>query len=123
MATIVHFDIGAEDPQRAKEFYEGLFNWRIVLLTGPVDYYWIETGDIDGEYGLTGGIAKREPSDQGILNFIGVTSIDKYIKKVEELGGEVIESKKVVPGSGCLAICRDTEKNVFGLWQDDMSAI
>jgi len=29
MPTIVHFDIAADNPQRAKEFYELLFGWKM----------------------------------------------------------------------------------------------
>ena len=123
MVSIVHFDIGADDPSRAKGFYEGLFNWKIDFLEGPDDYYMIETGGINGEFGITGGISKRENPDLNIIPFIGVPSIDKYVEKVEELGGSVIEAMKVVPGSGYLAVCKDTENNIFGLWQEDMSAI
>ncbi|WP_418888336.1 hypothetical protein, partial [Maribacter arcticus] len=29
MASIIHFDISAEDVLRAKSFYENLFGWKI----------------------------------------------------------------------------------------------
>ncbi|MFC1938880.1 VOC family protein [Chloroflexota bacterium] len=29
MPTIVHFDISADDVERAKKFYEGLFDWKM----------------------------------------------------------------------------------------------
>ena len=28
MPTIVHFDLPTDDPERAKKFYEELFNWK-----------------------------------------------------------------------------------------------
>lgn len=51
MATIVHFDITAEEPERAKKFYEELFEWKINLLPGPENYYLIETKDLSGVKG------------------------------------------------------------------------
>ena len=49
MPTIVHFDIASDDPQRAKEFYQSLFNWEIASPPGMTDYYLIETKDLDGK--------------------------------------------------------------------------
>ena len=59
MATIVHFDIAADDPQRAKNFYESLFGWKIEQPPGPMEYYLIETEDLNGVPGLGGGMGKR----------------------------------------------------------------
>lgn len=123
MPTIVHFDISADDIERAKEFYEELFEWKIASIPGPVPYYLIETTDVDGKESVGGGIAKRGAPEQKITNFIGVDSIDEYIVKVEILGGRVIEPKWAVPGWGYLAVCLDTENNTFGLWGEDKAAI
>lgn len=68
MPTIVHFDIAADEPERAKRFYEKLFDWKIELLPGPVPYYLIETTDLDGKEGVGGGIAKRGTPEQKIRN-------------------------------------------------------
>ena len=116
MATIVHFDIAADDPQRAKKFYESLFAWKMENPLGMTDYYLIETEDLDGNKGIGGGLGKRgDPSQR-------ITSYEKYSKKVEELGGTLVQPKMTVPGWGYLAICIDTEGNTFGLWQDDKNA-
>jgi len=123
MATIVHFDISADKPKRAKEFYEKLFGWKITLLPGPMDYYLIETIDLEGKKGIGGGMSQRTAeSKNGITNFIGVSSIDESIKKLTELGGKVIIPKQVVPGFGYNALCTDTENNLFGLFQEDTNA-
>lgn len=119
MPTIVHFDIAADDPERAKKFYEELFNWKIELLPGPINYYLIETTDLNGKKGIGGGMATREKPEQKITNFIGVNSMDDYIVKVEKLGGKVIEPKAAIPGWGYLAVCLDTENNLFGLWEEN----
>ena len=39
MATIIHFDVSADNPMRAKGFYEKLFDWKFELLPGPMNYY------------------------------------------------------------------------------------
>ena len=108
--------------ERAKEFYGELFDWKIELLPGPVPYCLIQTTDLDGNEGVGGGLAKRNTPGQGITNFIGVSSVDEYIARIEKLGGKVIEPKMAVPGWGYLAVCLDTENNTFGIWEEDENA-
>jgi uncharacterized protein len=122
MPTIVHFDIAADEPERAKKFYESLFGWKMEGPPGMADYYLIETRDLDGNKGVGGGLGKRGEPSQRITTYIGVDDIDKYSKMVEELGGKVVQPKMTVPGWGYLASCMDTEGNVFGLWQDNKTS-
>ena len=122
MPTIVHFDITAENPERAQKFYKGLLDWKIERPPGPMDYYLIETADLDGKSGVGGGLGKRQDGGQGIMPYIGVNSVDEYADKVVRLGGRVTQSKMAVPGWGYLAVCLDTENNAFGLWEDDQGA-
>ena len=122
MPAIVHFDISADDIERAKGFYQGLFNWKIENFPGPTEYYMVETTTSAGEKGITGGIAKREKAYQKITNFIEVPSIDEYMARVEKLGGKIIEPKATVPTVGYIAGCLDTEDNVFGLIEIDPNA-
>ena len=123
MAAIVHFDIGADDLDRAKKFYEELFNWKIASMPGLSNYYEITTSDIHGVHSIGGGLTKREkPLQNGITNFIGAVSINETIAKLDKLGGKIIQSKQAIPGYGYVAVCTDTENNVFGLFEDDKNA-
>jgi predicted enzyme related to lactoylglutathione lyase len=119
MPTIVHFDIPADNPERAKSFYAKLFGWKFERPMEAMEYYLVETEDLEGKLGPGGGLGKRNTADQKIVNYIGVSSVDEYLLKVEKLGGKVLMPKTVVPGWGYLAICMDTENNTFGLWEDD----
>ena len=116
MATITHFMIPAEDLERAKKFYTEIFGWKIKKLPGPMEYYEIETD------GLGGGMARKDNPDEKITNYIDVPSIDKYAAKIEKLGGKITVPKAAVLGTGYVAICMDTENNVFGLWETDENA-
>jgi hypothetical protein len=58
MPTVVHFDVAADNPERAKKFYEGLFDWKNENPPGMTDYYLIETKDLNG--GIS-AIDKYEP--------------------------------------------------------------
>lgn len=94
MSTIVHFDVPVDDIKRAKNFYEKLFNWKIEKMPGPMEYYGITTTDEKGKIAIDGGMGIRGQPEQNIINYIGVPSIDEYIKKIEELGGKIIMKKK-----------------------------
>jgi len=122
MPTIVHFDIAADDPLRARRFYETVFGWKMETPPGMNDFYLIETQGLDGSKGVGGGLGKRGEPSQRITSYIGVDSIDEYSKKVLETGGSITLPKTLVPGWGYLANCLDTEGNAFGLWQEDKEA-
>ncbi|MFZ3384706.1 MAG: VOC family protein [Candidatus Methanoperedens sp.] len=122
MPTIVHFDLPADDVERAKKFYEKLFDWKFEKVPMPTPYYLIETADLEGNPGVRGGMGKRGMPGQHISNYIGVPSVDDYLAKVTKLGGNIIMQKTAVSGWGYLAICVDTENNTFGLWEEDRNA-
>ncbi len=122
MPTITHFNVPADDVERAKKFYTELFGWKIEKLPGPMEYYGISTTNEKGEEGLGGGMSKREDPHETITNYVAVPSIDEYAAKVEKLGGKMVTPKMSVPGYGYLAVCLDTEHNVFGLWETDEHA-
>jgi len=44
MPRVVHFEIHADDPQRAANFYQGVFGWDIKKWEGPEDYWLVTTG-------------------------------------------------------------------------------
>jgi uncharacterized protein len=139
MPTIVHFEIPADDVERAKKFYTDLFGWKIEKMpstsmdnnskltsaaTGqPIEYWLIRTTDDKGNKASVGaGMMKRQMPEHHITNYINVNSIAEYTSKVEELGGKVFASKHTVPGMGYFALCCDTENNVFAIWESDESA-
>ncbi|NYT05449.1 MAG: VOC family protein [Methanomicrobiales archaeon] len=122
MPTIVHFDLPADDPKRARTFYTELFGWKFNAIPGMDDFYLIETDQPDGSPGLGGGMGKRGSPDQRITTYIGVPSVDATAEKVQRLGGTITLPKTAVPGWGYLAVCIDTEGNTFGLWEENPEA-
>ncbi len=129
MPTIVHFEISSDDVERSKLFYKELFGWSIEKWPGSenaaqgMEYLMITTTDQKGNRSLTGGMMKRQnPQQQGITNYIDVNSIDEYSVKIEKLGGKIVVPKMPVPGMGYFAVCLDTEKNTFAIWETDSNA-
>ena len=119
MPTIVHFDIPADNIERAKKFYEDLFDWKIEPVPGPMEYFNISTKTEDGKEGVGGGMGQRREGNTGITNYIGVPSIDEYIEKAIKFGAKIIMPKTTIPGFGYLAIFLDSENNSIGLWETD----
>lgn len=114
MPTVTWFEIPATDTGRAKEFYQSLFGWNIRPFPAEFkdDFWMVETG---GEVG--GDLFRREAPGQQMMIYIDVPSIEAYLQRVVDLGGQVIAGKTKVPGMGYLAVCEDTEMNRFGLWE------
>jgi predicted enzyme related to lactoylglutathione lyase len=125
MPTIVHFEIPADDAERSRKFYSDLFGWKIEKWPGMesgMEYWTINTTDNEGGKAVGGGMMKRQNPQQGITNFIDVTSVDEYSAKVQSLGGKIVAPKQAVPTMGFFAVCLDTENNTFGIWETNPNA-
>jgi predicted enzyme related to lactoylglutathione lyase len=129
MARVVHFEVHAEEPQRAIAFYETALGWTFSELV-PGEYWLINTG-ADGEPGINGGLIKRKgagPEPDAKLPVIAyvctvqVKALDTYLQAVVNAGGTVVVPRHAVPGVGWSAYAKDTEGNIFGLHQPDREA-
>ena len=58
MPRVVHFEIQAENPERAARFYTAVFGWTIRKWDGPLEYWLVTTGPAD-ERGIDGGLLIR----------------------------------------------------------------
>ncbi|NQV38063.1 MAG: VOC family protein [Candidatus Marinimicrobia bacterium] len=121
MGRVVHFEIAADDMERAVKFYKEVFGWDIKKWGGPIDYWLTTTGD-DDTPGINGGILPRDPNYPGVMNTIAVESVDKAVAVIEKNGGNIIAPKAPVPGVGWFAYFADTEGNVQGIMEDDPEA-
>jgi predicted enzyme related to lactoylglutathione lyase len=120
--TIVHFEIPADDVEKLRKFYSGLFGWKIEKMPGPVEYWGIATVPVNEKGmpqrpGVNGGMMKRQNPEHKPVNYIAVESVDEYVKKIEALGGRVIVPKMEVPGIGWWALALDPEGNQFAILQ------
>jgi uncharacterized protein len=113
---LVHFELPAEDAQRATQFYSSLFGWQFKGWEGPVEYHMTEAG---GEPG--GAVFPSDSAQMGPIVYFDTDDIDASVAKVRELGGEA-EDKQPIPGVGWFARAKDTEGNAISLFQGDESA-
>lgn len=110
MPRVVHFEIPADDPGRAIEFYRKVFGWKIDKWEGPFDYWLVTTGEED-EPGINGAIMSRG-MDGIVKNAIAVDSVDECVQKIEAAGGKMSMKKSAIPGVGIIAEFKDTEGNI-----------
>jgi predicted enzyme related to lactoylglutathione lyase len=119
---VVHFEIQADDVNRAKNFYKKAFGWEINQMMkaeeGGMDYWGLKTGE-DGTPGINGGLYQR-PADNKLFTYdctLQVPDIDKAIEAVKKNGGTIRGEKMEIPGVGWFIGGTDTEGNRFGIMQ------
>lgn len=120
MGRVIHFELSADDPERAAKFYREVFRWKIEKWSGSQDYWLITTGE-SKEPGIDGGLMPRQHPGASTVNSIEVDSVDATVEMVEKAGGKVVAPKMTIAGVGYLAYLQDTEGNVFGVMQPDTS--
>ena len=128
MPRVVHFEIHADNPQRASTFYTEVFGWQIQKWEGGGEDYWIITTGVKEQPGIDGGMVRRRGPTDGTVVIayvctIDVPSLDTFVAKATAHGGSIALPKMAVPGVGWLAYCKDTEGNIFGMMQSDPHAV
>jgi len=118
MTRVVHFEIPADDPERAIKFYEKVFGWQITKWDGPFDYWLVTTGE-DDEMGINGAIMTKEMGEM-VRDTIGVDSFDDFAEKIEKEGGKMLTDKMNIPNIGDMASFQDTEGNIFAILEPKM---
>jgi uncharacterized protein len=124
MARPIHFEIHADDPQRAIAFYTGVFGWTVNQWDDQ-QYWLVSTGPTD-EPGIDGAILPR-PGERpangapvvGMVNTMQITDLDASLATAFELGGVLALEKMVIPGVGTVAYVLDSEANVIGMLQPE----
>jgi predicted enzyme related to lactoylglutathione lyase len=123
MSRPVHFEIFADDTQRAANFFSSVFGWQINSWGEGDAYLMCSTSASEGDMGIDGAIAKRDENyAQPVINAINVDSVDEYCEKIVAAGGTITVPKMAVPTMGWVAYFTDTEGNTHGLWQTDPNA-
>ncbi len=131
MNRVVHFEIHADELQRAVDFYKKVFNWTIDQWPGLGYEYWmVMTAEKDSkEPGINGGLLKRPAplakemcGSNAFVCTVQVDSFDDVAKKIEEAGGKVAMPKFALAGMAWQGYFIDTEGNTFGLHQADSNA-
>lgn len=123
MGGVVHFEIPADDRERARKFYQEALDWRIEPVPG-MNYSMVITADMDDNGqpvaagAINGGMMAREGQITHPVITVDVPDINATLERVEQLGGSVVMPKNEIPGKGFTAYFKDSEGNVMGLWEN-----
>ena len=115
--NLASFAIHVDDVDRARAFYEAVFEWTFEPW-GPPGFYLVHTGD-ETSPGVQGLMHKRHaPRSEGGLNGFEVTfsvdDVDDIAARAEANGGTITFAKSVIPTVGALIRFLDTEGNDVG---------
>lgn len=122
---LTHFAIHIDDIERAKRFYDGVFEWGFNSY-GPSDFLQIKADKTEsGE--IIGALQSRNysPVPDRLVGFectIGVENVDETVERVKASGGQVLMPKTAIPYVGWIAKFLDTEGNLICAMQYDNNA-
>ena len=128
MPRVIHFEIHADEPERAIRFYHSVFGWEFVKFPNAITDYWVvKTGEVNQPGIDGGGLLRRDIHFEGVgttafVCTIAVADLELYLMKVNTSGGQLARERMAVTGVGWLAYCKDTEGNLFGMMQADGAA-
>lgn len=114
------FEIPVTDMDRAKKFYETVFNIEIhvqdfnELLMGWFPF-------AEGKLGASGSLVKhpdlyRPSTTEGPLLYFSCKDVQEQVDRIEAAGGKVLQPKKMISEDvGYMALFVDTEGNRLAL--------
>ena len=130
MNRVVHFEIQADDPERAIRFYRKVFGWKIEKWPDMEDYWIIMTAERESkEPGISGGLQKRPaatpPQECGTNAYVCTVQVEDFdatASLIEGAGGQVALPKFALEGMAWQGYFLDSEGNTFGIHQPDENA-
>lgn len=127
---VVHFEIHAENPERAVEFYTKVFGWDIKKWEGgQMEYWMVMTCPKGAPNAINGGLMRRmgaapvggEPVN-AYVSTMAVENFDEIATAILANGGTVALPKMALAGMAWQGYFKDTEGNIFGIHQPDVNA-
>ena len=102
-----HIEIPIHDLEKARLFYEKLFQWDIHVLSG--NHYALFPG---------GGFRRVEENKTGrITPFVQVPDLEASLKKIQDLGGKILIARETAGTHGICAFFEDIDGNILGLYE------
>lgn len=124
MNSVVHFEVAADDTNRAKKFYTDVFHWKCNDIPS-MNYITVETTETDAKTHMVktpgtinGGITKKDKSAKQTIIVVQVADVKESIKKIKHAGGKLVMPIVEIPGIGHYARVTDTEGNVVGIIEE-----
>ena len=112
----VHVELMTKDLDKAKSFYQSLFDWKLEDVPG-MDYTMIGVGE-----GTGGGMMKvpmpEMPSSW--MAYVLVDDIALSTEKAKSLGATIVKGITEVPGMGAFSVMLDPTGAALAMWQAKM---
>lgn len=113
------FEIPVSNMERAKAFYEVVFNIKInVVDFGGLLMGWFPSSN-ENAYGVSGSLIKQEsyiPSKEGTLVYFMSEDLQNELDRIEQAGGTIYKPKtQISPEHGFMGVFIDTEGNRIAL--------
>lgn len=113
------FDLYVEDLERAATFYESVFQLKLSVMGDPTGETVMRAFPADmTTYGASGALVKSphgRPGIGGTLLYFSVDDCAIASARVASANGIVLREKFSIGDFGWVALCQDTEGNLFGL--------
>ena len=109
----VHVELATSDVAKAKEFYSGLFDWKLEDVPG-MDYTFINVSE-----GTGGGMLKTVQPDchSYWMSYVLVDDIAVSTEKARSLGATICKDITEIPGMGWFSVFTDPTGATLALWQ------
>ncbi|KLN66827.1 VOC family protein [Vibrio sp. VPAP30] len=120
MNPVGWFEIYVDDMQRAKAFYEAVFETSLEQLKNETKMevdMWLFPSSME-QYGAAGALAKMEgvsPGGNSTLVYFSCQDCSVEQGRVESAGGKVVHPKFAIGPHGFISMVSDTEGNMIGL--------
>src|SRR5919112_6110868 len=111
-------DTSQPDPEKAVDFYGGLFGWEfedVMPPDAPGKYFSARIRD--GAVAAVGSTMEGAPQMAMWNTYVWVDSADETASKVRDAGGSVVMEPFDVMSAGRMAVFADPEGAVFCVWQ------
>lgn len=119
MNAVGWFDIYVDDLNRAVDFYQTVLGTELEQMGDPTGESQMMSFPADmSAYGAAGALTKSPhagPGVGGIIVYFSVQDCATEQARVEKAGGQVVRPKFSIGEFGWVALCQDTEGNMFGL--------
>jgi predicted enzyme related to lactoylglutathione lyase len=112
------FEIYVKEMERAKTFYQAVFDVELTRLESPPDLeMWAFPMQSDG-FGASGSLVKMEgcgSGDNSVLVYFSCADCAVQVAKAVKSGGKIHKDKMSIGQYGYIALVVDTEGTMIGL--------
>jgi len=118
--TVRWFEIYVQDMNRAKKFYETVFQTTLTRMESTAKHmdYWTFPAMAPDKPGVSGALCKMDgvPSGgMGTMVYFACEDCAVESARVEKAGGKIKDKKVSIGPYGFIALAFDTEGNLIGL--------